>query len=527
MRFELTVNEGLFTMEQQLTRLFTQEPDRSDAISSLAASIEIHGCAEYLALDGRKCGNRTRISVLALDVAWLVPGPDWIGSKGGQVCWSKQGRGDTQSWYHNVLDEYFNRPDAVSLLSIPDVFCRPMFVNFASLDRPSSRCNEGLSQCESRNEDEVETWNAPFDLRRSSECSPGPWTHYFERYCGVISDKLEEAHPEVDLESTMVAWVYVGPGRPGDDRRDSPPHWGASIFLVFVAERKEHNQDPTLDHVNTLLSNLLRGLQNSAPAALGNRREKQSVVQVVAHEFKNITQEASIRAQDIKSRAIGLSQSPLVDEGYLRVARDEIEVLTKRAAIMNYSVQLCSAFALATNWLFSTKPEESLMMGDPQNNHFIHALALTVRLVAAGLPRWTFDNVPTEHQILEHFSKQGIKSDKIENLTGNRSLSVMVFFALEAVRNMKANTPADCDVQVAIHSEDEIVFISLTAPGKMPPNGGTVSSQSLASLVEEVRLHCPWPLIEIDPLVQYELIDQDRVRRTTGFRVYNIPPFEA
>lgn len=518
---ELKANEALTQIEQELVRMFTVDRERPQAISKLVRSIEKHGCDGYLAATAKqKAASRRPFSVLAMDVAWFVPGIDWIGSKGGQVCWWRHQGADSANWYRQVLKDYFSDPQAASLLSLPDVFNRPQFVNFTSLGSakatgrrgPSARAIDALTPA---------TWSGTFDPRRTDR-PVGQWKDHFTRYRRIIAEHLTQACPEVRPDATSLAWVYVGPGHP--EKKQTPPHWGASLFLLIQSNAPARVRADRSTALNTLLANLLRSLRNSAPAALGNRREKQTVVQVVAHEFKNITQEAAALAQDVKSRTAVLITIPSPDGRSISVDREKLAVLARKADVLNYSVQVSSAFALAANWLFSPKETDSDVVPDPGARHFRHALALTLRLAAATMPHWTLVGVPTESEIRAHFAAAGARADRLENLAGNFAISVMIFFCLEAVRNLKQNLGQE-PVRVEIGGHDNTVLLQATAAG--PPPTASEVSFSVTALIEEVRLHCPWSLIDIDPIVRIGTgarlsPDTVEVRRVTQFTVHNI-----
>ena len=521
------INQDLTGIEDSLVDLFTStvEAEQMENMGPLARMIERHGCEGYLtAATDTASAASPPISMRALDVAWFVPDVDWRVSKGRQVCWSRSTAQESERWYEQVLQCYFRDAGAASLLTLPDVYTASQFVNLSWLSvHPKGKSGSSIG-----NSQPPYVFTQLFNPRHSNDSNPGDWEDHFQRYRELVAAHLSVACPEVDADRTMLGWIYVGPGRAAE--AESPPHWGASIFFVLQLNERPPVSGAVPPSVDMLLGNLLRALRNAAPAALGNRREKQSLAQVLAHEFKNIAGEAANLASEVRGRAMTLAHITRHPAWRQAIAENDLVELGRRADCLNYCAQSSGAFAIAAYWLFSPKSADTPTMQDPGAVHFRHALALTLRIVGANMGNWRLDSIPDEQAVVTHFKSVGLKADGIQDLPSDFSVSVMVFFALEAVRNIKKGLGSTARVQFTIGGEGTTVELRATTEGSMPKF--QEKSASIAALIEEVHIHCPWQLIEIDPFVRTEIspVAQGaplQVTRITSFKVFRIPPLNA
>ena len=512
------VNIRLLEVESRLASLLGETaayPD--DAVHEIVNAIEASGCDGYFTSKG-DAQSRVKIEVLALDLAWVTPGPHktWS-SMGKQVCFCRHPTGPKRhedTWYARSLRRYFGAANARSLLTLPFIYSRKSFVRVHWLTKSTPK-NAMKQRRRIIKSGRVSIWMDRFDPVAAVNPKTSSWSQRFQEYKTLILNELHRALPSYDANDAMLAWVYVGPGNKSED--ESPPPWGASIFLIFRFPIRAAEAERTLkQHVSMLLSNLHNTLRNVAPVALGARGEKQNLTQAWAHEFKNLTQDVAVmskivRANSHRSISKGAVTSKDLDEQALHLG-----------------IHALNAFCRVAYWLFSPKSDPLPLMADDRAQAFYHGLALAVRLTGPSRTGWQYSSLPSSEEILTFFNrKYNLRARSIERLVAiHLPVAFLLFFALEPVRNIQNKTGS---VLIRLRSANNRVYLHQTT--EEPTRVAEVAkSDSVEFLMSEVNRYCSAKLIDIDPVVRARTKKRTPagnfiIERITTFTVHNIHCF--
>jgi hypothetical protein len=512
------VNIRLLEVESRLASLLEETAAYpNDAVHEIVNAIEASGCDGYFTSKG-DAQSRVKIEVLALDLAWVTPGPykTWS-SKGKQVCFCRHPSGPKRhddTWYARSLQRYFGAANARSLLTLPFIYSRKSFVRVHWLTKLSPK-RVGIKLGRIIKGGSVKVWMDRFDPIAAVSPRASSWSQRFQEYKTLILHELHRALPSYAANDAMLAWVYVGPGTKSDD--GSPPPWGASIFLIFrFPIRAADAQRRLKQNVSLLLSNLHNALRNVAPVALGTRGEKQNLTQAWAHEFKNLTQDVAVISQLVRRKS---SRNVLTSR---RGASD----LDEQA--LHLGIQALNAFCRVAYWLFSpNKGDPVPLIPDNGAQAFYHGLALAIRLIAPSRSGWEYSDLPSFEEILEFFNRTyNLRVRSIDRLVARLPVAFLLFFALEPVSNIEGKAGT---VSIRIRRANNRVYLHQTAEERSGV-GDTVKSASVEFLMSEVSRYCSAKLIDIDPIVRARTRKRTSsgnfmVERITTFTVHNIHCF--
>ncbi|MCU0784940.1 MAG: hypothetical protein MUF81_13035 [Verrucomicrobia bacterium] len=226
-------NGALLKLESSCVDLL-QEPATTQqcgaSLIQIVQALEGHSDESYFQIPSSS-KKKQLLEVLALDLAWLSPGPFGTWSKTGKQAYywlegSRRSSPEGHSWYKRALRRYFDEPDARSLLSLPDIYTRPVFVRLERLSSQSGS-NKGRIARNRRSR----KWDCAldsFEPRTDIALSPTKWSHRFQTYKSCLERELEADFGTAYPGAAQLAWVYVSPGT--FNEAGVPPPWGVSLY---------------------------------------------------------------------------------------------------------------------------------------------------------------------------------------------------------------------------------------------------------------------------------------------------------
>lgn len=515
-------NDALFKLESSCVDLLQEPVTRQQCAALLlqiVQALEGHSDESYFQIPSSS-KKKQLLEVLALDLAWLSPGPFGTWSKTGKQVyyWLEGSRSSSQegtSWYKRALRRYFGEPDARSLLSLHDIYTRPEFVR---LERLSSRGSS--NKCSIARNRRSRKWDCAIDAfepRTDTTLSPTEWSHRFQTYKSCLENELEAEFGPAYPVAAQLAWVYVSPGtfnEPG-----IPPPWGASLFLVFRflsgSGNHTHNKESGL-----LVSNMFHALKTAAQKTLEVQRGKKNIAQTLAHEFKNLNQDVAVLSRAVRNQLDRLPPS----------TRRELVAIEAPISALELAAQATTAFSKAAYWLFSPKRPGIELRRDAHCRVFRYSMYLAIRLLSLCRPKWRLVGIPPLNRIVDFFRKEFhlCSAQSPADLVADLSVSVMLFFALEPVRNIRANHPDSDDDMIKVRLDVSKSCLRLRQTTfETQRSSGPEHSDAIEFLMNAIQAHCPWKLIDIDPDVQTKCFrtsqpNRFRVERVTSIRVLNI-----
>lgn len=222
-------------------------------------------------------------------MVWLRPGPFGSWSElGQQACFCvlprDSGSSAANTWYGKALERFFSSHNCRSLLTYRDIYTRPVFLHLSRLEESDAPAGRTAGDAHGDQNLPHDAWGHTFHPDRVNDQSASEWTERLNDFRLAISDELGAELGMKMVSDAMLVWVYVSAGTPQPN--DVPPHWAASLFMVYRFKGTSHT-DRDLD---LLLSNLVHSLQAASQASLPAQR-KHDLAQALAHEFKNLNQD--------------------------------------------------------------------------------------------------------------------------------------------------------------------------------------------------------------------------------------------
>ena len=489
-------------------------------LDQMVRALEKHGDESYFVVD--TAGSRPKaIDVLALDLAWLAPGPfgGWSEQGTQAYCWrvndsSKSTTG--RSWYQRALKTFFTGRDASSLLSLPDTYIREARVHWdwiSEAEPAGSKRRRGRGR--SRPRLGRLGFNAgPFQPRYDVVQTPTAWEARFKTYKDSLGSEMQKEFGKAVLQGAVLVWVYLSPGNPKEDNQ--PPNWGVSLFTVL---RLANTKSPKLQTgLGSLVSNIYNSLKSAAQKALEAKREQRNLAQALSHEFKNLNQGVVNLAYSVRNELTRLPPS----------VRKEMVRIESRLEALHLAAQATTSLCLGTYWLFSTKDPSTTVKPDKNCRVFRHIMYLAIRLIAQSMPSWRLVGIPTESEILKflrnHFDLP--PGGELADVVLDPPLAVMLFLALEPVRNIRGKT-AEQTVYVSLAASTDTVTLTQTTTEREPPGSSELKSYAVANLMQALDDYCPWDLVQVDPwtsIVSFATKNPGelRITKTTKIKVSNI-----
>lgn len=516
---QLRPNIDLIEFEREVANVLGGSGGGS-ALQKAAAAIERHGCDSDL-VSSHGARGRTPVDVIALDLAWLSPGPTGTWSENGkQVCCCLSAPAHEPSgsgtWYQRALDRYFKTPPGRSLLSFQDVYTRPAFVQMRWLNdhfEPEKRSPGPDPSMQPI----YTSWQASFRPEPETDQSVTNWGSRFQVYKTLMLEELTSELGGSYAENAILAWVYVSSGT--QKEATLPPLWAASMFLLFRFPGLEPPYDKSLD---VLLSNLLNTLQTAGQRALEAGRVKRSLAQVLSHEFKNLNQDVAVLSELLRAAYLALPPS---------TRKQHMSTFKLRLDALHLAAQATTAFSKAAYWLAAPRLDGIELRPDPECRVFRWILYLAIHLIAASRSTWQLVGIPPIGEVLLFLKKEYGQSEATpaSGLLDDLSISLMLFFALEPVRNVRGVQPVRPTVELGVDvSSNEVRLLQTTY--EPDPSTDSIPSVAVETLMQAIRDNADWlgPFIEIDSIVRAnsygtEVPNVFRVQRITTIRVHRIP----
>lgn len=469
---------------------------------------------------GRKAGVSTSIEVLSLDLAWLRPGPFGTWSEQGQqACFCVQRPGGPRganAWYGRALHRFFSSNDRRSLLTYQDIYMRQSFIQVSRLGDVLGAAAAPTRAVRRENPLAPETWRTTFYPGRDAEQTCDEWRQRFEDFRIALTDELGPELGMAPVSAAILVWVYVSPG--ASDNSLAPPPWAASLFTVF----RFRTADPEDRDLDLLVSNLVHALRTASQTALPARL-KHDVAQALAHEFKNLNQDIAATSQLLLQefkRCLPHTNSPGID------------ALHKRLAALDVAAQASTAISSAAYWYMSdTRDSIEFRAHEEAGAIFRHVLYLAMHVIAAKHESWTLRDVPDIGQIIRFLdARLGMRSrGSVTNLLSNRCVSLMLFIALEPVRNVRAQGGDDAAVELWVETDGHCIALVQRSRQRGDANL-PLRSRTVAAMMEFAQDH-PSSIgssLHIDPDVTTTLSPTEDegvfvAERRTTIHVHKVP----
>lgn len=503
-----------------LAALLSQKSTET-SIANTVRAIEHHGCSTEVVAQGagHEQAVGSMLEVLSLDLAWLSPGPFGTWSEDGRqacYCISKTSLPDPSrlSWYRRALERFFGATNSRSLLTYPDIYTRPVFLQANPLGgRGAAAATEKNPPRGRLTASWSDSWSGSFHPDPLPGQSAEEWEQRHDCFLTALREELEIEFGAGAASDAILVWVYVSDGV--SQPEDPPPPWASSLFMLFRFKEQQGESATIIDHnLGLLMTNLLRALEEASRNSL-TEPAKHSIAQALSHEFKNLNQDIASLADILRTDFMNIP--PMIRRGELETMRDHLEAL-------HLAAQGSTAFSTAAYWL--ARPDWGdieLRADDEHNSIFKHVLYLAIRLIAATRPSWKLVGIPQIPEIVTFMDRRlGLNSyGSVTQLLSNRCVSIMVFFALEPVRNVRSNCRDYPEVQIWVESAPgKVVLLQRTTEiGKDSSRRTSATVKALMQLARDNPLLAHF--IYVEPEVTAEFIGSTRPnvfmahRRTT------------
>lgn len=457
------------------------------------------------------------IEVLFLDLDWISPGPvgKWS-EKGQQACYCITNKTTSTlkvNWYKAVLKKYFNAQNQRSLLSYRDIFTRPEFFTIHYLDNNGHQNKLNSTEEILVSETNNEAWLDSFTPDPLSVQSTEEWTERFDLYVSLIQQGLNKEFGEKSIGNARLVWVYVSSG--ADKIGDDTPLWAASMFILYRLNPNKSNNNP---YESLFVSNLLRSLKGAAYKTLGRSYVNRYFAQALSHEYKNLNQDVAILSEQMMDCFKDIPPSK----------RDnQFADFYDRVQALHFAAQATTAISKATYWLAVPSLKGIYFCENRASEIFQHVLYLAINLISITRNNWKLIDIPTLDETLTLLSHDlGLNKN---SLLSNLCISIMLFFALEPVRNIRNNYPLSViEVSVDLDLKENILKLhqNLSVKEIDSPIMRSASIEALMQTLNDSNYKLR-PFIYINPNVESKVEKQSEkyfiVKRTTTIKVYQIP----
>lgn len=500
---DFTKDKSLAQFEDTLTGILKNE---NNDIHIAVTSIETSGCSIDICCESNKNIHKNIIEVILFDLSWISPGPLGRWSDDGQQHYWIKNKTPNTDWYKSVLEDYFKIKNQPSLLSYNDIYEREEFIKVNSLSANSS--NKIISN---------ENTNLTSSVKKKIKFKPNPLetiedsSNSFSSYKTSIQKELKKEISEEYIENMRLAWIYVSSGT--KKIGDKVPAWSASIFIVYkfkssIAKEKE----------NLLLSNLLRFLKNAAYRSLGQGYAMRYFAQTLSHEYKNLNQDiAALSAQIIGC----FNNIPPSQRG------NQYDDFFDKVQALHFAAQAATAISKAAYLLASpTLTGIYFPATDRAREIFQHIIFLAIHLISITRNNWTLIDIPTLNKTVKLINQDlNLKARSPTDLLSNLCVQLMLFFALEPVRNIRNKSSSKIEVSVNLDSDNKRLIKLIQ---KLPKQDDDASflhqSKSISALMQALEDSQIPSFIKIYPITK-STFKENMIERTTIIEVFEQIPF--
>ena len=275
---------------------------------------------------------------------------------------------------------------------------------------------------------------------------------------------------------------------------------------------------PGLRRLGAMISNIHNSLNAAAHRALEAAREQRNLAQTISHEFKNLNQDVANLAGAAKDE---LCSFPIP-------LRSKLSSLESYLNALHATARATTSFCLGTYWLFSSKDSQNVSLRTDENCYlFRHIMALGIRLLKPSKPNWRLVGIPMESKIVQvigpHFDVPS--KTALADLVLKPSVAVMLFLALEPIRNIKGNSTLE--IEIRLKAQGNKLSLVETSVANQPSSVLSHKSDAVERLMQAITDYCPWQLIHIEPVTHvksfpFKKKGEYQIVKSTTITVHNV-----